>query len=43
MDTKQSFIIKAVRELLSHNFSVLLHNKISIDGYGGWFGNDEGE
>lgn len=43
MDTKQSFIIKAVRELLSHNFSVLLHNKTSIDGYGGWFGNDEGD
>lgn len=43
MDTKQTFIIKAVRDLLSHNFSVLLHNKTNIDGYGGWFGNDEGE
>lgn len=43
MDTKQSFIVKVVRELLSHNFSVLLHHKTNIDGYGGWFGNDEGE
>ena len=43
MDTKLSFITKCVRELLHHNFSVLLHNKNHLDGYGGWFGTDEGE
>lgn len=43
MDTKLSFITKVVKELLSHNFSVFLHNKENIDGYGGWFGTDEGE
>jgi hypothetical protein len=43
MDTKLSFTTKIVKELLSHNFSVFLHNKESIDGYGGWFGTDEGE
>lgn len=43
MDTKNSFIVKCVRELLNHNFSVLLHNKSHLDGYGGWFGTDEGE
>ena len=43
MDTKLTFTTKVVRELLNHNFSVFLHNKESIDGYGGWFGTDEGE
>jgi len=43
MDTKLTFTAKVVKELLSHNFSVFLHNKESIDGYGGWFGTDEGE
>lgn len=43
MDTKITFTTKVVRELLNHNFSVFLHNKENIDGYGGWFGTDEGE
>lgn len=43
MDTKLSFMMKAVRELLSHNFSVLLHKKTHLNGYGGWFGTDESE
>lgn len=43
MDTKQSFTIKVIRELLKHNFSVLLHNKEYIDGYGGWFSTDTDE
>lgn len=43
MDTKLTFITKVVKELLSNGFSVFLHNKESIDGYGGWFGTDEGE
>ena len=43
MDTKTSFILKCVKELLAHNFSVLLHKKDNLDGYGGWLGTDEGE
>lgn len=43
MDTKHNFTIKVVRDLLSHGFSVHLHQKEHIDGYGGWFGTDEGE
>jgi hypothetical protein len=43
MDTKLSFTLKVVKELLNHGFSVDLRQKESIDGYGGWFGNDEGE
>ena len=43
METKKGFVVKVVRELLNHNFSVLLHNKTHLDGYGGWFGTDEGE
>ena len=43
MDTKQSFTIKVIRELLKHNFSVFLHNKEHIDGYGGWFSTDTDE
>lgn len=43
METKSNFIIKVVRELLSYNFSVHLHQKEHINGYGGWFGTDEGE
>lgn len=43
MDTKLTFTTKVVKELLNHNFSVFLHNKESIDGYGGWFGSDEGK
>lgn len=37
MDTKQSFTIKVVRELLDNNFSVLLHNLDKLeDNCGGW-------
>lgn len=43
METKQNFTIKVVRELLSYGFSVHLHQKEHIDGYGGWFGTDLGE
>jgi hypothetical protein len=43
METKSNLTIKIVRELLDHGFSVLLHNKDNIDGYGGWFGAEEGE
>lgn len=43
METKQSFTLKIVRELLNHNFSVLLHNKDNLNGYGGWLSTDEGE
>jgi hypothetical protein len=43
METKQNFTIKVVRELLSHGFSVHLHQKEHIDGYGGWFGTDTNE
>lgn len=43
MDTKLNFIVKCTRELLSSGFSVLLHKKKDLDGYGGWFGAEEGE
>jgi len=43
METKLSFTTKVVRDLLSHNFAVHLHNKDNIDGYGGWFSTDIGE
>jgi hypothetical protein len=43
METKSNLTIKIVRELLDHGFSVLLHNKDNIDGYGGWFGAEKGE
>lgn len=43
MDTKINFTSKIVKELLRHGFSVLLHNKEHLDGYGGWFGTDVGE
>jgi len=43
MDTKLDFTLKVVKELLSHQFSVKLLNVDNIDGYGGWFGTDEGE
>lgn len=43
MDTKMSFMMKCVRELLSNGFSVHLHKKDNLNGYGGWFGTDEGE
>jgi hypothetical protein len=43
METKSNLTIKIVRELLDHGFSVLLHNKDNIDGYGGWFGSEKGE
>jgi len=37
MDTKQSFIIKVVRELLRNDFSVLLYNTEKLeDNCGGW-------
>jgi hypothetical protein len=43
METKSNLTIKIVRELLDHNFSVLLHNKENLDGYGGWFCAEKGE
>jgi hypothetical protein len=43
METKSNFTIKVVRELLNNGFSVLLHNKENLDGYGGWFGAEEDE
>lgn len=43
MDTKLNFITKCTRELLHNGFSVLLHRKKDLDGYGGWFGAEEGE
>jgi hypothetical protein len=43
METKSNLTIKIVRELLDHEFSVMLHNKDNIDGFGGWFGAEEGE
>ena len=43
MDTKLNFISKCTRELLSNGFSVLLHKKTNLNGYGGWFGAEEGE
>lgn len=37
METKNSFTIKVVRELLAHNFSVLLYNLEQLeDSCGGW-------
>lgn len=43
METKSNLTIKIVRELIDHGFSVMLHNKDNIDGFGGWFGAEEGE
>ncbi|NDC72225.1 MAG: hypothetical protein EBZ62_02045 [Sphingobacteriia bacterium] len=43
MDTKTEFIAKVVKELLRNQFSIKLLNVENIDGYGGWFGTDEGE
>ena len=43
MDTKTDFVAKVVKELLYHKFSIKLLNVENIDGYGGWFGTDEGE
>jgi hypothetical protein len=43
METKSNLTIKIVRELIDHDFSVLLHNKENLDGYGGWFCAEEGE
>lgn len=44
METKQSFILKVVRELLSHNFSVLLYSTEKLeDNCGGWCWIDEDE
>lgn len=42
MNTKTDFALKIVRQLLDDNFSVLLHNKEHINGYGGWLETDEG-
>ena len=37
METKQNLTIKIVRELLAHNFSVLLYNTEKLeDNCGGW-------
>lgn len=42
MDTKASFIVKVVRELLKYEFSVLLHNTDQLsDACGGWCSIDE--
>lgn len=41
--TKKEFLIKIVQELLDDNFSILLHRKDNLDGYGGWFGAEDGE
>lgn len=44
METKQSFTLKVVRELLSHNFSVLLYSTEKLeDNCGGWCWIDEDE
>lgn len=43
METKSNLTIKIVRELLDYGFSVLLHNKENLDGYGGWFCAEKGE
>jgi hypothetical protein len=43
MDTKLNFITKCTRELLANGFSVLIHRKKELDGYGGWFGAEDGE
>lgn len=42
MDTKINFTLEIIRELLKNNFSVFLHNKENLDGYGGWLETDEG-
>lgn len=36
MDTKRKFTLKIVNNLLQEGFSVFLHNKEHLDGYGGW-------
>lgn len=36
MDTKTNFTLKIVKHLLDNNFSVFLHNKEHLGGYGGW-------
>jgi len=41
METKQNFTIKVIRQLLSYGFSVHLHQKEHIDGYGGWIGTEK--
>lgn len=44
MDTKLSFTTKVVKELLTHNFSVLLHNTEKLeDNCGGWCWIDDDE
>lgn len=44
METKHNFIIKATRELLLHNFSVLLYNTEKLeDNCGGWCWIDDDE
>lgn len=43
METKTSFTLKVVSDILSQGFAVHLHNKEHIDGYGGWFSTDIGE
>lgn len=42
MNTKAEFTLKVVKHLLDNKFSVLLHNKDQIDGYGGWLETEEG-
>lgn len=46
METKSNLTIKIVRELLNHNFSVLLHNTEKLDDNCGgwcWIDDDEGK
>lgn len=38
-----SFTMKVVKDLLNHNFSVFLHRKDNLNGYGGWFGSDDND
>jgi hypothetical protein len=40
---KKEFLTKVVAELLDDDFAILLHRKDNIDGYGGWFGAEDGE
>jgi hypothetical protein len=41
MNTKADFTLKVVKHLLENKFSVLLHNKDQINGYGGWLETEE--
>lgn len=36
MNTKTDFTLKVIRQLIDNGFSIFLHNKDNLDGYGGW-------